>query len=129
MVTTEPRRSRAVSATSWWTLRGLRAQSQDPQRQGDGLRRDQDASATSRYTISLPLSQLWLDAGYQGENKGKDYWVQKTLEWSVDLVERPRKPAPKEVLMAWVREWAKEGVKVDWEHLLPPKGFQILPRR
>ena len=31
--------------------------------------------------------------------------------------------------MAWAREWAKEGVKVDWEHLLPPKGFQILPRR
>jgi putative transposase len=31
--------------------------------------------------------------------------------------------------MAWARKWAKEGVKVDWEHLLPPKGFQILPRR
>jgi hypothetical protein len=44
-------------------------------------------------------------------------------------VERPRKPAPKEVLMSWAREWAKEGVKVDWEHLLPPKGFQVLPRR
>jgi len=35
----------------------------------------------------------------------------------------------KEVLMGWAREWAKEGVKVDWEHLLPPKGFQVLPRR
>ena len=23
----------------------------------------------------------------------------------------------------------KEGVEVDWEKLLPPKGFQILPRR
>jgi putative transposase len=31
--------------------------------------------------------------------------------------------------MAWEREWAKEGVKVDLEHLLPPKGFQVLPRR
>jgi hypothetical protein len=31
------------------------------------------------------------------EDKGKD-WVQKTLRWSVDLVERPRKVAPKEVL-------------------------------
>jgi transposase len=31
--------------------------------------------------------------------------------------------------MAWAREWAKEGVKVDWEHLLAPKGFQVLPRR
>ena len=43
------------------------------------------------------LSHLWLDAGYRGEDKGKD-WVQKTLGWSVDLVERPRKLAPKEVL-------------------------------
>jgi transposase len=26
-------------------------------------------------------------------------------------------------------EWAREGVVVDWEHLLPPKRFQVLPRR
>jgi putative transposase len=74
------------------------------------------------------LCHLWVDAGYRGEDKGKD-WVEKTLGWSVDLVERPRQPAPKEVLMAWAREWAKEGVKVDWQELLPPKGFQVLPRR
>ncbi len=41
------------------------------------------------------LSHLWLDAGYRGEDKGKD-WVEKTLGWSVVLVERPRKnPHPK----------------------------------
>jgi putative transposase len=55
--------------------------------------------------------------------------VEKTLGWSVDLVERPRKPAPEEVLRAWAREWAKEGVAVDWQKLMPPKGFQVLPRR
>jgi putative transposase len=49
------------------------------------------------------LSHLWLDGGYRGEDKGKD-WVEKTLGWSVDLVQRPRKPAPQEVLMAWARE-------------------------
>src|SRR5919107_664691 len=53
------------------------------------------------------LSHLWLDAGYRGEDKGAD-WVQKTLGWSVDLVERPKKPAPEKVLMAWAREFAKE---------------------
>jgi putative transposase len=74
------------------------------------------------------LSHLWLDAGYRGEDKGKD-WVQKKLGWNVELVERPRKPAPKEVLMAWAQEWNKEGVAVDWEKLLPPEGFQVLPRR
>ena len=52
------------------------------------------------------LRHLWLDAGYRGEDKGAD-WVQKTLCWSVDLVERPRKPAPEEVLLAWAREWEK----------------------
>ena len=49
------------------------------------------------------LSHLWLDGGYRGEDKGKD-WVQKTLGWSVELLERPRKPAPREVLMTWARE-------------------------
>src|SRR5215208_6831351 len=74
------------------------------------------------------LSHLWLDAGYRGEDKGAD-WVEKTLGWSVDLVERPREPAPEEVLMRWAKEWAKEGVAVDWQRLLPPKGFVVLPRR
>jgi putative transposase len=74
------------------------------------------------------LSLLWLDAGYRGEDKGKD-WVRKTLRWTLELVERPRKVAPKEVLMAWAQEWAKEDVKADWQKLLPPKGSQVLPRR
>jgi putative transposase len=39
------------------------------------------------------LSHVWLDAGYRGDDKGAD-WVRKTLSWSVDLLERPRKPAP-----------------------------------
>jgi hypothetical protein len=47
----------------------------------------------------------------------------------VDLVERPRKPAPEEVLMRWAEVWAKEGVALDWQKLLPPKGYLVLPRR
>jgi putative transposase len=75
------------------------------------------------------LKHLWLDAGYRGEDKGKG-WVEKALGWSVEIVERPRKPAPEEVLKAWAAEWAKEGKKkIDWQKLLPPDGFQALPRR
>ena len=74
------------------------------------------------------LSHLWLDAGYRGEDKGRG-WVEKVLGWSVDLVERPRRPAPEDVLKLWAAEWAKEGVEVDWEKLMPPRGFQVLPRR
>src|SRR5215207_2998971 len=74
------------------------------------------------------LKHLWLDSAYRGEDKGKD-WVEKALGWSVELVERPPKPAPEQVLKSWAEQWAKEGVKVDWEKLLPPKGFKVLPRR
>jgi putative transposase len=74
------------------------------------------------------LKHLWVHAGYRREDKGKD-WVERTLGWSVDLVQRPKKPAPKEVLIAWAEQWLHEGVVVDWEKLMPPKGFVVLPRR
>jgi putative transposase len=76
----------------------------------------------------LRLQHLWLDSAYRGEDKGKG-WVEKSLGWRVELVERLRIPVPKEVLMAWAEQWAKEGVTVDWEKLLPPRGFIALPRR
>ena len=31
--------------------------------------------------------------------------------------------------MSWAREWAKEGVRVDWHKLMPARGFVVLPRR
>jgi len=65
---------------------------------------------------------------YRGEDKGRG-WVEKALGWSVELVERRRKPAAEEVLKLWAQEWSKEGVAVNWEDLLPPKGFQVLPKR
>ncbi len=40
-----------------------------------------------------PLTSVALDAGYRGQEKGRG-WVEKILGWTVDLVERPRKPAP-----------------------------------
>jgi putative transposase len=78
--------------------------------------------------LFLRLSHLWLDAVYSGEEKSGD-WVEKTLGWTVESVRRPRKPAPEEVLMTWVKQWAKKGVMVDWQELLPPRGFTVLPRR
>jgi putative transposase len=40
-----------------------------------------------------------------------------------------RKPAPEGVMLRWAAEWAKAGVAVDWQKLMPPKGFVVLPRR
>ena len=47
----------------------------------------------------------------------------------MESVSRPRKPAPEEVLMGWAKEWAKEGVAIDWRKFMPPQGFVVLPRR
>jgi transposase len=96
----------------------------------DSEKGSQDANLRRADKQFPRLTHLWVDGGYRGEDKGKD-WVEKTLVgWSVELVERRRRPAPKEVfMMAWAEEWAREGVKVDWEKLLPPAGFQVLPRR
>ncbi len=68
------------------------------------------------------LSHLWLDAGYNGRGKGKD-WVEKTLGLTAEVVRHP--PKPRYV-------WVKEGEEPDWEklrELLPSAGFRVLPRR
>ena len=68
------------------------------------------------------LSHLWLDAGYNGRGKGKD-WVEETLGLTAEVVRHP--PKPRYV-------WVKEGEEPDWEklrELLPPPGFRVLPRR
>jgi putative transposase len=68
------------------------------------------------------LSHLWLDAGYNGKGKGKD-WVEKELGLTAQVVRRPRRPR---------YVWVKEGEEIDWERirkLLPEPGFKVLPRR
>lgn len=75
------------------------------------------------------LTHLWLDAGYNGEGKGKD-WVEKTLGWTAEIVQHPPKIAPQEVMREWAKELAKEGMIFNWQKLVPsPKGFRVLPRR
>ena len=59
------------------------------------------------------MSHLWLDAGYNGPDKGKD-WVEKVLGWTAQIVKRPRR---------WVR------VPAGKEPPSYPKGFIVLPRR
>ena len=55
---------------------------------------------------------------------------EEVLGLSVELVVRKwPKPVPEKVAKAWVEEWAKEGKEVDWQRLMPPRGFRVLPRR
>jgi transposase len=48
---------------------------------------------------------------------------------SVEVVRKPQKPIPEKVAMIWAEEWAKEGKKIDWQRLMPPRGYVALPRR
>jgi putative transposase len=72
------------------------------------------------------LSHLWVDAGYQGRGKR---WAEEAMGLSVEVVRKPQKPIPEKVARVWAAEWAREGKAVDWQRLMPPKGFRVLPRR
>jgi putative transposase len=73
------------------------------------------------------LSHLWVDAGYQGRGRR---WAQEALGLSVEVVRKPpTKPVPEKVAKIWAAELAKEGKEVDWQRLMPPRGFLVLPRR
>jgi putative transposase len=72
------------------------------------------------------LKHLWLDAGYEGRGK---QWAEEDLGLGVEVVRRPRKPTPEKVAKIWAQEWTKEGKKIDWQRLMPPRGFRVLPRR
>jgi len=68
------------------------------------------------------LQHVWLDAGYNGRGKGKD-WIERTLGWSAEIVAHP--PRYKKV---WVFEDVPDD-QIDWSKYLPPPGFRVLPRR
>jgi putative transposase len=72
------------------------------------------------------LSHLWVDAGYQGRGKK---WAEQELGISVEVVHRTPEPIPEKIARIWAEEWAKEGREIDWQKLLPRRGFKVLPRR
>src|SRR5918993_660369 len=72
------------------------------------------------------LSYLWVDAGYQG--RGKE-WAEKALGLSVEVVHRTPKPTSENTARIWAEEWSKEGWQINWQRLLPQRGFEVLPRR
>jgi putative transposase len=65
------------------------------------------------------LSHVWLDGGYKGVGKGKQ-WIEQHLEWNAEVVQHP--PKPRGV-------WARAEAVIDWAKILPPSGFRVLPRR
>ena len=88
----------------------------------DGLRLLLECARTELSSIK----HLWLDAGYQGRGTR---WAEDAMGLSVEVVRKPAKPLPEKVAKIWAEEWAKEGETVDWQGLMPPRGFRVLPRR
>ena len=74
---------------------------------------------------SAPFSPV-AGAGYQG--RGKE-WAEKALSLLVEIVHRTPKPTAEKLAWIWAEEWAKEGREIDWQRLLPRRGFEILPSR
>jgi putative transposase len=93
----------------------------------EGIKLLLDINARDR--LPERLAHVWLDAGYTGQDNGA-VWVERALGWSAEIVRHPPKIAPEEVMMAWAREWAKEGVAIDTERFMPEKGPRpFLPKR
>ncbi|MGZ3640446.1 MAG: IS5 family transposase [Ktedonobacterales bacterium] len=65
---------------------------------------------------------LWLDTGYNGRGKGKD-WVEQTTGWRVETVK---------AIHRFKRYWVPNDIppdQIDWSKYLPEPGFHVIPRR
>jgi putative transposase len=76
------------------------------------------------------LKHLWVDAlALPGRGQGKglggeEAWMERGSRRA------PTQACPKgSAHRMGLKQWLHEGVKVDWEKLLAPKGFVVLPRR
>jgi putative transposase len=92
----------------------------------DGLKMLLESARAGVSQVDSHLKRLWLDVGYEGRGKR---WAEESLGLSVEIVRKPAKPVPEKVAKIWAEEWAKEGKKIDWQRLMPPRGFKVLPRR
>jgi putative transposase len=92
----------------------------------DGIKMLLDPARRDRRDRLSRLAHLWVDAGYQGRGRR---WAEEVMGLSVEVVRKPKKPLPEEIARRWAEEWAKEGKQVDWQKLMPPRGFRVLPRR
>jgi hypothetical protein len=114
-----PRRVKAASATCSWIPRAWCSKRVHTV---DVMDRDGVPSLLplAEITEQFPrLTPVWLDAGYNGKDKGKN-WIAQRLAGTAQIVQPPPKPR-------WV--WAPEGAVIDWAKILPPPGFHVLPRR
>jgi transposase len=129
--TTGARRSAAARGTCWWILKGWCSEPRyTAPRSTTRMASSCWLLESARIELSRLKHLLWVEAGYRG--RGRRRWAEETLGLSVEVVRKPPKPPVPEKVVAkvWAEEWAKEeGKEVDWQRLMPPRGFRVLPRR
>ena len=85
----------------------------------DGIKLVLDEATRAR----LPrMRLLWLDAGYNGRGKGKD-WVEQTTGWRVATVK---------AIHRFKCYWVPNDIppdQIDWSKYLPEPGFHVISRR
>src|SRR2546422_11307929 len=59
------------------------------------------------------VSHVWLNAGYNGKDKGK-LWIKQHLGWTAQIVQHPRKPRG---------VWTPDGTGIDWDKIFWPPAF------
>ena len=60
----------------------------------------------------------WRRLSGEGQTRGRGgYGLERKI------VRKLPKPVPEKVAKMWAEEWAKEGEAIDWEKLMPPRGF------
>ena len=67
------------------------------------------------------MRHVWLDSGYNGKGKGRE-WIEQTLGWSAQIVAHRRRPSK-----VWIFDDLPDD-QIDWSKYLPPPGFRVLPR-
>ena len=112
--------------TEGLVLEALLHSARVPDQDGIRLLLDPARERLSRLSGLSGLSHLWVEAGYHRRARR---WAEDVLGVSVEIVRKPPKPLPEEVAKRWAEEWAKEAQKVDWQRLMPPRGFRVLARR
>ena len=82
----------------------------------------QDREGAKRVLLAMQaefpsIEHVWADEGYTGKLQD---WMMQQFGWTLQIIKRT--PRPRGV-------WVFPGETVDWAAIMPPKGFEHLPRR